>query len=102
MSYYAFSSAWPGTIVSFVLMSCFAWADTFYVDAWQIFFVSILLFRESFFIFDEPALTLAEGLNNLAMCVLRYRLHMENAGQMAIQQLFKWRKSSHHYRVSSC
>ena len=96
----AFSSAWIGTIVSFILIGVFVWADTFCechpvcvspfearvsiayladVDAWQTFFVCVLLFQ---------------GLNNVAMCVLRYRLHMPNAGSLAIKQLFVLRMSS--------
>jgi hypothetical protein len=35
---------------------------------------------------------LFQGLNNVAMCILRYRLGMPNAGSIAIKQLFVWRE----------
>ena len=52
--------------------------DMIDVDAWQTFFICVLLFQ---------------GLNNVAMCVLRYRLHMPNAGSLALKQLFVLRTS---------
>jgi hypothetical protein len=38
-------------------------------------------------------LLLFSGLNNLAVCILRYRLKLEDAGKTAIQQ-FKWVRKS--------
>jgi len=55
-----------------------AMQDTFYVSSWQVFFICILLFP---------------GLNNLTDCILRYRLKMEGAGRVALQQL-KWIRTS--------
>lgn len=48
--------------------------DSFYVSSWQVFFICMLLFQ---------------GLNNLAVCILRYRLKLEGAGKTALQQI-KW------------
>jgi len=59
--------------------------DTFYVTSWQVFFICLILFS---------------GLNNVATCILRYRLKLEDAGKTAIQQ-FKWvRKSDLSLRSS--
>lgn len=97
-SYYAFSSAWLGTIISFVLIGVFVRVDTFCessklykwylklmnldVDAWAVFFICVLLFQ---------------GLSNVALCILRYRLGMANAGSLALRQMFLLRKSTYCY-----
>lgn len=52
------------------------------VDAWATFFICVLLFN---------------GLSNVALCILRYRLGMANAGMLAIRQLFLLRKLSSIY-----
>ena len=36
---------------------------------------------------------LFQGLNNLAVCILRYRLKLEDAGKTALQQV-KWIRKS--------
>lgn len=55
-----------------------AMQDTFYLSSWQVFFICILLFP---------------GLSNVTDCILRYRLKMEGAGRVALQQL-KWIRTS--------
>jgi len=52
--------------------------DTYYVTSWQVFFICVLLFQ---------------GLSNIAVCILRYRLKLEGAGRIALQQ-FKWIRMS--------
>jgi hypothetical protein len=52
-------------------------ADELDVDAWSTFFICVLLFQ---------------GLSNVALCILRYRLKMPNAGSLALRQMFLWRE----------
>jgi len=67
-SYYAFSSAWCASVVSYVLIGVFAWTDTFYLTAWNVFLVCLILFQ---------------GLSSISICILRYRLKLEDNGRFA-------------------
>lgn len=92
-SYYAIALSWVTSLINFALVGALStpvvlcdcstrwWLglqDTFYVTSWQVFFICLLLFS---------------GLNNLSLCILRYRLKLEDAGKTAIQQ-FKWVRKS--------
>lgn len=77
-SYYALSLSWLLSLINFVIIGSLSVQDTFYVTSWQVFFICLLLFQ---------------GLNNVAVCILRYRLKLEGAGRIALQQ-FKWIRES--------
>jgi hypothetical protein len=48
-------------------------------DIQSVFFICVLLFQ---------------GLSNVALCILRYRLGLPDAGKLAIKQMFLLRQSS--------
>ncbi|RSH92500.1 hypothetical protein EHS25_008916 [Saitozyma podzolica] len=80
-SYYAISLACTASLANYVLIGVFAISDSFYCTSWNILFVCLLL---------------CQGVTNLVMCILRYRLKLEHAGKDAIAQV-KW--IPHHSSV---
>ncbi|KLU83066.1 hypothetical protein MAPG_02133 [Magnaporthiopsis poae ATCC 64411] len=74
-TYYAIGAAWIMTAVNYFLMGWYnGYLDKYYVDSWQVWFSIIIVFN---------------GLGNLALAVMRYRLG-ERSLLYALFENLKW------------
>ena len=74
-TYYAIGAAWIMTAVNYFLMGWFnGYLDKYYVDSWQVWFSILIVFN---------------GLGNVALAVMRYRLGERNI-LYALFENFKW------------